>query len=392
MTAAVSPVTVREARARINELAHLNAFISISDEQGDGPAVAVKDLIDVAGIVTTGGGRLLPDVPAARDATVIQRIRDRGCVVVGKTNLHEWAYGATNINPHFGPTRHPLDPDRISGGSSGGSAVAVATRMCDWAIGTDTAGSLRIPASLCGVVSIKPTYGKLPTDGVIELSRSLDTLGPLARDVDCAAAALAQMSLGPPPPPAAPPALGDLRIGCATEPWVEGLDGATASAWAAISAGLPAMAIPDRVPASDICTTISMYEASRFHRDWIAQDADRYGADVRERLRQGLLISEAEYRGALSRRAGLVREMTAAMSGWDALLVPATAMVAPPITGPDVREPMTRFTRPFSATGQPVITLPAPVSGLPVGIQVVGHRDQELELIGVARALEAAWR
>src|SRR5579875_1470515 len=187
-------VTLEEAHRRIRELAHLNAFISLTDEDGDGPVVGVKDLVDVRGTVTTGGGTILPRTPAHEDAPVIRQIRRYGCVVVGKTNLHEWAFGSSSKNPHYGDVRNPYDPDRVSGGSSGGSAVAVATGMCDWAIGSDTGGSIRIPASLCGVVGLKPTFGMVSVENTIPLSQSLDTLGPLAPNVAAAARALEMMS------------------------------------------------------------------------------------------------------------------------------------------------------------------------------------------------------
>ncbi|MFI5168594.1 MAG: amidase, partial [Thermoanaerobaculales bacterium] len=172
-----------EARKRILERSDLNAFISVSAEEGEGIVVAVKDLVDVEGMVTTAGGMILPDIPAREDATVIRRIRREGCVVVGKTNLHEFAFGVTSMNPHYGTVRNPRDPSRVAGGSSGGSAVAVAAGMCDWAVGSDTGGSIRIPASLCGVAGFKPALGSIDTTGVIPLSWSLDTLGPLAPDM-----------------------------------------------------------------------------------------------------------------------------------------------------------------------------------------------------------------
>jgi aspartyl-tRNA(Asn)/glutamyl-tRNA(Gln) amidotransferase subunit A len=393
MIASASPVTVSEARTRIAELKHLNAFISLSQEQGDGAAIAVKDLVDVAGMVTTGGGRILPDRPAANDAPVVKRLRCAGCVVVGKTNLHEWAYGSTSVNPHFGPVLNPEDPSRIAGGSSGGSAVAVATRMCEWAIGTDTAGSLRIPASLCGVVSFKPTYGTIPAAGVLALSSSLDTVGPMARDVDTVADAFALMALEPRRARRELHSVRELRIGRVTDGWADGMDAETAAVWSSASGDFPEVEVPDRVQASSICTTISMYEASRLHRRWVEQHPDRYGHDVLERLRQGLLISEADHRRAMRKRLALRREMASALSGWDALLAPTTAIVAPRLDDTrDVREPMTRFTRPFSATGQPVVTLPVPASGLPVGIQVVGSFGGDAGLLSVARSLEAHWR
>jgi aspartyl-tRNA(Asn)/glutamyl-tRNA(Gln) amidotransferase subunit A len=391
---APAPRSLAEARQRIAELAHLNAFICVSEEEGEGPIVAVKDLIDVAGMPTTGGGRILPDLPAATDAPVIQQLRRHGCVMVGKTNLHEWAYGSTSINPHFGPVRNPWDPDLIAGGSSGGSAVAVACGMCDWAIGTDTAGSLRIPASLCGIVSIKPTYGAIPTSGVIPLSGSLDTLGPMAGDVRTAAVALAMMTGGDPERAASDPVpLSSLRIGRAADSWVVPGDEATAAVWDAVAGALAEVALPDRDETSAVCTTISMYEAGQFHRRWLEEDPSRYGDEaIRDRLLAGLEIPRREYELALARRRSLAAKHDRAMLGWDAILAPATAIVAQPIDGPDVREPMTRFTRPFAATGHPVVTIPAPTSGLPVGIQVVGATNNDARAVRAALALEAEWR
>src|SRR5881396_3407929 len=185
---------IDDARARIRERSDLNAFISVSDERGDGTVVAVKDLVDVKRMVTTAGGVILPAEPAKDDAPVITRIRDAGCVVVGKTNLHEFAYGVTSVNPHFGTVRNPHDPTRVAGGSSGGSAVAVAAGMCEWSIGSDTGGSIRIPASLCGVCGFKPAFGSVDIGGVIPLSPSLDTLGPLAPTIAACAGAHTMMS------------------------------------------------------------------------------------------------------------------------------------------------------------------------------------------------------
>ncbi len=387
-----SQVSLKQARAHIEELARLNAFISISDESGLGQVVAVKDLIDVKGMVTTAGGKQLPDSPATSDAPVIDSLREFGCVIVGKTNLHEFAYGSTSENPHYGPVRNPHDETRIAGGSSGGSAVAVATAMCDWAIGTDTAGSLRIPASLCGVTSIKPGHGLVSTDGIVQLSESLDVVGPMARDVATLAQALSMMS-GRPEFAAAQAARHGVRLCIPAAGWIEGLDAETDAAWRKVSAGLPEVALPDRMAMSDICTTISMFEASAYHRGWIVSHPERYGdPDVRERLIKGQDIPDVRHAQALARRSELLAETTAVMTGFDALIVPATAIVASLIGGPDVREPLTRFTRPFSATGQPVVTLPLKVSGLLVGVQVVGRSGEDLRLLEVAMALEAQWR
>jgi aspartyl-tRNA(Asn)/glutamyl-tRNA(Gln) amidotransferase subunit A len=385
-------VSLTEARSRIAALARLNAFISVSTEVGSGPIVAVKDLIDVKGLVTTAGGKQLPDKAAESDAAVIARLRLYDTVVIGKTNLHEFAYGSTSENPHYGPVRNPHDETRIAGGSSGGSAVAVAAAMCDWAIGTDTAGSLRIPASLCGVASMKPSPGLIPTEGSIPLSRSLDVIGPMAIDVTTLSQAMSMMT-NEARFASVKPAGGPLRLGVPDSAWVGALDEQTAAAWRLVSKGLPEIELPDRASMSQVCTTISMYEASAYHRDWLATHPERYGdADVRERLIKGLSIPAADHAAALGRRPALLAAVEQAMAGFDALLVPATAIVAPVIGGPDVREPMTRFTRPFSATGQPVLTLPAKVSGLPVGIQVVGHVAGDRHLLELGLALEALWR
>src|SRR2546422_8404395 len=176
-------VDLEQARARIRERSELNAFISASDEQGAGDAVAVKDLVDVQGMVTTAGGVILPDVPASEDARVIKGLRQSGCAIVGKANLHEFASGVTSITPHYGTVRNPHDTGRVAGGSSGGSAVAVAAGMCDWAVGSDTGGSIRIPASLCGVAGFKPAFGSIDVGGGIPLSTSLDTPRPMGPDM-----------------------------------------------------------------------------------------------------------------------------------------------------------------------------------------------------------------
>src|SRR2546427_2022486 len=171
------------ARARIRERSELNAFISVSDQGGSGDAVAVKDLVDVTGMVTRAGGVIWPDPPAPDDAPVIRRLREAGCLIVGKANLHEFAYGVTSINPHYGTVRNPHDPERVAGGSSGGSAVTVAAGMCDWAIGSDTGGSIRIPASLCGVAGFKPAFGSIDIGGGVPPSTTPGTPRPVAAGV-----------------------------------------------------------------------------------------------------------------------------------------------------------------------------------------------------------------
>jgi len=377
---------LEKARRRILERADLNAFISVSSEEGSGTVVAVKDLVDVAGMVTTAGGVILPREPATEDAPVIKRLRQAGCVIVGKANLHEFAYGVTSVNPHYGAVRNPHDIERVAGGSSGGSAVAVAAGMCDWAVGSDTGGSIRIPASFCGVVGFKPALGSVDMTGVIPLSPSLDTLGPLASDVMGAARAYSMMSgEAMPREPLRQPKL------AVPAGWVADLDEETARAWRLVSKGLPEVEFVKREPLYTFSLTVLQVEASAYHRRWAAQWPEKYGADVLGHIRRGLEILGVDYAEALAALRELRAEAMLAMEGIDALVLPATAIVAPAISAStEVREPITRYTRPFNATGQPVVSLPAPVRGMPVGIQVVGRTNSGA--IGAAAWLEQQWK
>ena len=388
---------ILEARARAEELKDLNLFIAMTDEDGDGEVVAVKDLVDVRGMPTTGGGRLLPSEPKSDDAPLIRNLRTHGCVMIGKTNLHEWAFGSTNMNRHYGTVRNPRDRNRVAGGSSGGSAAAVAAGACDWAIGSDTGGSVRIPAALCGIVGFKPTFGTIDTKGVVPLSFSLDTIGSLAPDVATATRAVAMM--------AGPRLEGPILDGWdAIEPipierlrlavpagWVYGLDAQVGKAWAMVSKGLPEIELPNLDAMQKACLDIMLSEAAAFHKTWIDTRPDEYGPDVLARLRTGFDVTGANYVRALADRERMRKEVARAMRGLDAILLPSTASVAP-LIAPDVdTQPLVRFTRPFNLTGQPVFSLPAPVDGLPAGIQVIGHFGRDIELAAVAAGLERAW-
>jgi aspartyl-tRNA(Asn)/glutamyl-tRNA(Gln) amidotransferase subunit A len=381
-----------QARERIRAEWDSRAFISMTDESGEGTPVVVKDLVDVRGTVTTAGGIIRDEPPATRDAPVIERMRAHGCVVVAKSNLHEWAFGVTNENPHYGSVQSPRAPGRVAGGSSGGSAAAVALGTCAWAVGSDTGGSIRVPAAYCGVVGLKPTVGTVDVEQVWPLARTLDTLGPLAPDVRTAASALEAMSDLRDLLPREPRPLSSLRIG-APHDWGDDLDEAVGAGWRRVAANLPRVTFPDRATLLRTGLTILNVEASSLHRHWVEEHPGKYGGDVLELLRTGLEIPRATYVAALLEQSRLRLELERALEGWDAVLAPATRVVPPRLGEPYERSDVTCYTRPFNTTGHPVIVLPAPAEddGLPVGIQVVGHFGREAELVEVALALEAAW-
>jgi aspartyl-tRNA(Asn)/glutamyl-tRNA(Gln) amidotransferase subunit A len=383
-------VRILDARARAEELKDLNLFIAMTAEDGDGEVVAVKDLVDVRGTPTTGGGRILPPDPKTEDAPLIRNLRRAGCVMIGKTNLHEWAFGSTNMNRHYGTVHNPRDPSRIAGGSSGGSAAAVAAGACDWAIGSDTGGSIRIPASLCGVVGFKPTFATIDTAGVVPLSFSLDTIGSLAPDVTTATRAVGMMAGIHAWDSVEPIPAERLRLAVPAG-WVNGLDAQVQKAWDAVSAGLPVIELPSLEAMQKACLDIMLSEAVAFHKHWMETQPDKYGSDVLARLRTGLAISGSDYVQALADQKRMREEVARSMRGLDAILLPSTASVAPLIAPEVDTAPLVRFTRPFNLTGQPVFSLPARVDGLPAGIQVIGHAGRDIELAAVAAGLERAW-
>jgi aspartyl-tRNA(Asn)/glutamyl-tRNA(Gln) amidotransferase subunit A len=374
---------------RAAELARYGAYISLNEDCEVGTLVAVKDNIDVAGMVTTAGGRHLPAEPAAADAPIIRAIKKAGCHVIGKTNMHEYAFGVTNHNVHHGVARNPVYESRVPGGSSGGSAVAVALGLCDWAIGTDTGGSIRIPAGLCGIVGVKPTYGSLSIDGIFPLAESLDVPGPMARDVRTAARGLAAMhggvtfSLGASPgwePSLAVP-----------KGWEDGLDEPTNQVWQAVTRDLPRISFPAWKELEDAFQPILFAEATSYHLEWLRDRPAEYSDDVRNTLELGRKVGAVGYLWGVRQRPRLREAVERALGPHDAVLVPNTCIVAPRIRERHVREKLLRYTRPFSFSGHPVVTIPAPASGLPVGVQIVGHWGQDEKLLRVAAALEERW-
>lgn len=389
-----SAVGAARAASRVAAFADWNAFTAVGEVAGPAEIVAVKDIIDVRGFVTTGGADFLPRQIADVDAEVVANARAHGCQFIGKTNLSPFAIGPTSVNDAFGAVRNPVDKDRIAGGSSGGSAAAVALGMCDWAIGTDTGGSVRTPASLCGVVGHKPTLGLLSTQGVMPLSHTLDTVGVLAPNVRWAARALAVMGgrgeheVGTWPHESGP------RLAYPRD-WVSDLDDETAEAWQSVCRDLPAVDFPARADIDKVHVTIARAEMAAYHSAWLRSHGTAYAQDVRAHIAEGQAVSAVDYLVALGKQQAATDAVEDAMSGWDAVVLPTTGCVAPPLKDSARAhgrwDPLARFTRPFNVTGHPVVSLPFPSRGLPVGIQVVGHHGADRHLLRVAEYLENKW-
>ena len=422
---ALSPVDlVRACLAQIDARPELNAFITRLDDEAladarerekeiaagayrgllHGVPIAVKDLVDVRGTRTTSGSALPADI-ATRDAPSIAQLRAAGAIVIGKTNLHEFAFGTTSDETAFGPVRHPLDASRSAGGSSGGSAAALATGMCFGALGTDTGGSIRIPSAACGTVGLKPTLGEISTDGVVPLSTTMDHLGPMTRSV--ADAALIFDVLKGRPATGTTAAREPLTFGIPRPYFCDVLergvrDTLEAAREALVSAGhtVRDVAIAHAPWTADVYLHIVLPEASRHHAAWLERHAAAYSPGVRLRLEMGRYILAEDYIRALDLRGALRPAVDRALDGCDALLLPSLAIPAPPVgatvvdvdgTSAPVRAVMLRLTQLFNITGHPAIALPGRPGrdGLPRGVQIVGRRHATERLLEIGAAVEA---
>jgi aspartyl-tRNA(Asn)/glutamyl-tRNA(Gln) amidotransferase subunit A len=370
-----------------------------------GMPISIKDLIDVAGQPTTAASRVRAGHIASRDATVVQRLRDAGAVLIGKTNLHEFALGTTSEETAFGAVHNPHDPSRSAGGSSGGSAAAVATGMGRASIGSDTGGSIRIPAAACGVVGLKPSLGEVPLDGVVPLCATFDHVGPLTRSVADAASIWAVLA-DRPVPRIEPPSPAAIRLGALGGYFTALLDADVRKAFAAALARLRAAGVaidPRTVQGTETITEtyvdISLAEAAHWHAPTLDSRAADYQPPVRERLEIGRAIKAIDYLRARDTRESLIQAVDAALdTSCDALVLPTLPIVAP-IHGAatvtmdngetlTVRAAMLRLTQLFNITGNPAISLPIPTAGLPVGLQLVGRRGQTEALLAVAATCE----
>jgi aspartyl-tRNA(Asn)/glutamyl-tRNA(Gln) amidotransferase subunit A len=371
-----------------------------------GIPISIKDLVDVAGTPTTSGSAVAPRHPL-HDAPVVRNLRRAGAVIVGKTNLHEFAYGTTSDESAFGAVRHPQDPSRSPGGSSGGAAVSIVEGMALGALGTDTGGSIRIPAAACGIVGLKPTYGEISCDAVVPLSTTLDHVGPLTRTVrDCAVLFLAMrdghVAIRAAAQPQAPAWLGvphhyfldklddDVRrLFDRARALLEG---------AGHSVGVVDIPLAERT--SDVYLHIGLPESAWYHAPLLSTQADRYSPGVRHRIELGRYVLAEDYLRAMHARDVLRRAVDKALEGLDALVLPTLPIGAPRIgdttvnvggTDEPVRAMMLRLTQLFDITGHPAIALPCGTGGdgLPRSLQLVGHRGGTERLLDVAAAVEA---
>jgi len=394
-----------------SENSRLNAFYEIFQDQAKADAaratrelangqdrgplhgipVAIKDLFDVRGTVTTAGAHPgFRPPPATEDCEVVARLRAAGAVLLGKTALHEWALGLSNNNEHFGPTRNPWDLARIPGGSSGGSAAALAAGLTPLALGTDTGGSIRVPAALCGVVGVKPTYGRVSLRGVTPLSRSLDHAGPMANTVEDAFLLLETISdFRRAPAPAPRLVLWDGFFQDEVEPEILRLVRA-----AAALLGPPVMVDLGDVDATRLANTVILYsDAAAYHEERLKAHPDWFGRSLRDRLPAGLTYRGVDYARARDVQRAWTAKLTELLGEDGVLALPTTTVPATPIGDPDGAELakiMTRLTTPFNLSGLPVLALPVgTVRGLPVGMQLVAGPGRESLLWHAGKKIEA---
>lgn len=375
-----------------------------------GIPVSLKDLVDLKGTKTTAGSLVRASHVATDDAVVTSRLRAAGAVFVGKTNLHEFAFGTTTEDSGFGQAHHPGDHSRSPGGSSGGSAIAIATGMSLGTVGTDTGGSIRIPAAVCGIVGLKPGWGEISASGIVPLSRQLDHVGPLAA---CVADAWLQYNAMLPADrqttgvPAAASLTG-LRLGVPAGYLFDRLDAdvervvmSTIETLRRAGAVVTEVAIPHATDMAAIYLHLVLGDAAEYHARTLLSRPQDYTPNVRLRLEMARYVLAEDYVRAVRGKAVIAHEVDRALDGVDALVLPALAIPAPPIGaatmpvkgGPEsVRTLMLRCTQPFNLSGHPAISIPCGHAhgGLPIGLQLAGHNGRTPALVQAALAVERA--
>ena len=433
---AISPVELtRDCLARIGKLnPTLNAFITVTADsalaqarqaeaeilggQWRGPLhgipLGLKDIIDTAGIRTTAASAVFKDRIPEQDADVVSRLKAAGAVLIGKQNLHEFAYGGSSLISYFGEVHNPWNLDHIAGGSSGGSAVAVAAELCCGSIGTDTAGSIREPSALCGVVGLKPTYGRVSARGVIPLSTSLDHVGPIARTVADATAILQALA-----DPAARNSSGsavpvpdylaalerearDLRVGVPRSHFYEDLDPEVAAAVEQALEVIQSLVASFREIslAAENKRELQSYEAYLYHSQFLGDWSDLYQPETLRRILAGRTTEWAGYTSSVLELKESRRRIASLFADVDLLVTPTVPVPAPPISvfreSPEAQRPrellLLRNTQPFNVWGLPAISLPCGFTraGLPIGLQIAGPHWGETDILRLAHRYEEA--
>jgi aspartyl-tRNA(Asn)/glutamyl-tRNA(Gln) amidotransferase subunit A len=425
----VSPVELtQDCLRRIERLGpELNAFITVTAESAldaalvaereiqagtwrgplHGLPIALKDLIDTAGVRTTAASALFQDRIPEHDAEIVARLKTAGAIILGKLNLHEFAYGGTSAISFFGPVRNPWNPAYSPGGSSGGSAAAVAASVCFGAIGTDTGGSIREPAAYCGIVGFKPTYSSVSSDGVIPLSKYLDHVGPMTRTVEDAGLLLSVIAETP---QAATTELRTLRVGIPRDFFYAGLDpqvqSAVENALAVLRKICPAQ--QETPPLADDGTyaslmepyaTVLRAEAYSFHKEYVTKSPELYQPTTLRRILSGADVSPGPYADSRARLDHLRATAASYFQNIDLVVTP-TAPILPltiaELVDADTARPlelqMLRNTRPFNALGLPAISVPCGFSdrGFPIGLQIAGRPGGDSDVLALARAYEQA--
>ena len=436
----ISPVEIIDAhlsRIRATEPV-LNSFITVLADEATAAArqaerdiragrhkgplhgipVGLKDLFNTGGVRTTSGSRIYDNFIPAQDCTVAARFHEAGAILLGKLNMHQFAYGPTGENPDYGHMHNPWDPERVSGGSSGGSGSAAAAGQCTITTGSDTGGSIRIPAALCGIVGLKPTYGRVSRHGLTPLAWSMDHPGPMVRTVEDAAITMNVIaghdpndvaSANLPVPDYTAALTGEirgLRIGVPRQYMEAPLDPEVRQAvndalaqMETMGAEVVEVEFPEFNDAAAISTTMLMAEATACFRDLLASDGNRLYEPVRLRLEAGLFISAADYLRAQQGRAVFDRAARRLLEDVDLLAGPTEPVTAPPLLQQQVLAgeqeigtvaALTQYTRPYNITGFPAISVPCGLSseGMPIGLQLAGRPFDEETVLRAAHAYE----